>query len=268
MTDLAAAWNASVGEAAYLWSRLDAGSVSTILAGLLAALAAIVAAYGRARLTIQAARDERLAAKRQADLGAAFNVTAKVIKVFSYVRTIHGVVGVALGRLDEPGFNKARPWEALQPFATLPGEVVFTPEETAFLLSTGVNAIMLRTLEMADVYNDLLQHLRLYSDKRAAFMASMVPVITDGRIDLPPMDHETALKVAYITVPLQGLFGSLVSRIDEDFEQATDILNLLRAHCYQRFGRDFPRMEITGVGATDETTSCTHTTGNESRRPA
>lgn len=163
MERVLSAWHATLAEAAYLWSKLDAGSASTIIAGLLAALAAIVAAYGAARLTIRAARDERLAAKKATELGTAFNVVAKVVKIFSYLRTIHAAVGQALGRLEEPGFNKERPWEALQPFATLPPEVVFTAEETAFLLSTGINALMLRTLELADVYNDLLAMLRLYS---------------------------------------------------------------------------------------------------------
>jgi hypothetical protein len=249
--DIEAAWRVFSHTMVGAIDKLDTASTSTLIGAVLGGVIAGVTSYLVQRTAVKAARNERLDAKREAEIAVAFNTVAKVIKMFSVFRTIRGVIREALARLGEPGFNLHRPWESLQPLATLPSEVSFTSEEVAFLLATKVNAVILKALELADVYNDLLQMLRLYSDKRAAFMSALPIVIVDGRIEVAPMDKETSLRMTPLTVPLNTLFAALVGRIETDYQQARTVFDLLRAHCVQRFGKDFPRLEVIEEAAPD-----------------
>lgn len=231
--------------------KLDPASTSTLIGAVIGSVIAGAISYLVQRSAVKAARQERGNAKRETDLAVAFNTMAKIIKMFSVFRAMRGLIAEAVARLEEPGFNSQRPWESLQPMATLPTEVAFTSEEVAFLLSTKVNAVMLKALELADVYNDLLQMFRLYSNKRTAFMSALPLVVVNGRIEGAPMDQETALRMSSLTVPLAQLFTAIVNRIGPDYQQAETVFDLLRAHCIQRFGKDFPKLEIVETTAPD-----------------
>lgn len=237
-------WHAIGNAATAALDKLDVTSTSTLIAAVLGGLIAASASYFVQQSAVKAARKEREAAKYVKDIADAFTLLAKVVKMFSVFRAMRGVIAEAVARFEDPHFNPHRPWETLQPMATLPTEVTLSPEEVAFLLGTKVNSIILKGLELVDVCNDLLQMLRLYSDKRAVFIGALPPVIIDGRIDVAPMDKETSLRMAPLTVPLSNLFFALVERINGDYQQAEMVFQRLRAHCFERFGKDFPRLEV------------------------
>ena len=103
---------------------------------------------------------------------------------------------------------------------------------------------MLTAIELADVYNDMLEMLRVYSRHRYDIMRELPAVVADGRLTNGPMDFETAIRLSPITVPLDGLFAALMGRIERDYSQAEMVFVMLRDHCVGRFGHDFPRMEF------------------------
>ena len=234
-----------------VWARLLAGladpsgaAIATLIGAVIGGIIAGLTTWLVQRMAIKEAKAERLSAKRQADLAVALTTITKVIKMFSAIRNIRNAFEGSVAMLKEPGFDPHRPWEALQPFATLPSEVIFDPGEAAFLLGTNVKAIMLTSLELADVYNDLLEMLRVYSRHRYDIMRELPATVVDGRVVSVPMSLETALRLSPTIVPLNVLFTALMGRIDKDYSQAEMVFVHLRAHCVQRFGRDFPPMEF------------------------
>jgi hypothetical protein len=122
--------------------------------------------------------------------------------------------------------------------------VTFTPEEAGFLLSTKVNGLILTALELSDVFNDLLQLIRLYSDRRDAMTASLPVSVMEGSLAAMDLNAKAALALAKLTTPLTSLFNGIAGRVDVDYAQAKQTFDVLRAHCVERFGTDFPKLEM------------------------
>ena len=215
-------------------------AVSTLIGGLIAAAAAWLVQHSATK----AARRERLAVKQQADLATAFTTVVKVIKMYSNIQNVRGTLKWAEVRLKKPEFKGAQPWHVLPSFATFPPEVNFDEKEAAFLLSTKINDVILEALELADIYNDLRQLMRLYSERRAALTVSLPVEAMEGTLADTTLSNEETRKLIPQMTPLNTIFQAMASKIDQDYLQAKNVFDALRAYCGLRFGAEFPNLEI------------------------
>ena len=113
--------------------------------------------------------------------------------------------------------------------ATFPPEVNFDEKEAAFLLSTKINDVILEALELADIYNDLRQLMRLYSDRRAALTASLPVEAMEGTLADTTLSNEETRRLIPQMTPLNNIFQAMASKIDQDYLQAKKVFDALRA---------------------------------------
>jgi hypothetical protein len=219
-------------------------SVSTLIGAVVGGLIAGGATWLVQRSATREARRERLAAKQQADLAVAFTTVVKVIRMYTQIQSVRGTLKWAEVRLMMDDMKGAQPWHVLPPFATFPPEVNFDEKEIAFLLSTKINDVILTAIELADIYNDLRQLMRLYTDRRVALTIGLSVEAMEGTLGKSDMPTEETKRLLPQTTPLNGIFQAMTSKIDEDYLQAKTIFEELRAHCVARFGDEFPKLAL------------------------
>jgi hypothetical protein len=68
----------------------------------------------------------------------------------------------------------------------------------------------------------------------------------DGNLAIArPEDPETERQARMYAVSLNSLADAIVERTPRDYTRAREAFDLLTGHCYRRFGKEFPRLEIT-----------------------
>lgn len=219
------------------WSTLIGAVVGAIVGGMIS--------FGLQVHGVTATRNERLAARRQEDLAIAFSVIVKVIKVMSNIGHIKAALYDGLSKLNTPESSGAESWQVVPPFGTKFPEVTFTKEESAFVFSTKVKSLMLSTLELADVYNDLVQMVSVYSEKREALTGEFSVAAMEGSLAATDFDRETLRSLLPRMVPLKILIDAMAKRTVVDYDQARRTFDLLKTYCEDRFGEQFPKLELT-----------------------
>lgn len=214
--------------------------MSTLIGGLIAAATSWLVQLSATRV----AQRERLAAKQQADLATAFTTVVKVIKMYSNIHNVRGTLKWAEMLMKKPEFKGAQPWHILPTFATFPPEVNFDEKEAAFLLSTKINDVILKALELADIYNDRRQLMRVYSERRTALTTILPVEATEGTFAATTLSDEETRKLFPQMTALNDLIGAMTSKIDQDYIQAKKVFDELRVYCGLRFGTEFPNLEI------------------------
>jgi hypothetical protein len=225
------------GLSGQFWSTLIGAVVGAVVGGV---ISFAIQVHGA-----RTARNERLAAKCQEDLSTAFSVTVKVVKMMSNIGHINAALKNGLSRLEMPEFAGAQSWHVVPSFGTKPPVVTFTDEESAFVLSTNVKELILMTLELADVYNDFMQMVIVYSEKREALTASLSVDDMEGTLATTGLAPETLKRLLPRMIPLGTLIDSMMERGAKDYGQARRTFDLLKAHCEERFGKNFPKLELT-----------------------
>ncbi len=129
-------------------------------------------------------------------------------------------------------------------FGTLPSPVVFTNTEGTFFLSSKEPALITSALELADVHNNLVHVLALYSERRERLTEGLAVSAVSGSYASHDFTAEQLQQMQPRLVALRGLVSTLVERREVDFAQALQVYEKLRHHCMRRFGSDFPVFEI------------------------
>jgi len=189
-------------------------------------------------------RKERLAAKRQEDLATALSVTVKVIKMLSAVRQIRSEINAGHERLAARRQGNADLWQVVAPFGTMPPPVLFTSKESAFILSTKDRDVMLTTIGLAEVHNDLPKLVASYSERREALTSSFPVTQVNGNYVAHDFSPEETRKHMPRVIQLRSLTGAMILRSEKDYSDALSVFNHLKAYCVGRFGEDFPPLEI------------------------
>ena len=232
-----------------IWNGISELS-GTIWATLIGAVAGSVTG-GIINLLIQSngvriARVERLAAKRQENLATAFSVMVKIIKMLSGIGHIKAEIAKSQAALDSR--RKETPntefWQVLPPFGTLPRQVEFTNTECALILSTKNPDLMLAAIELCDIYNDLIDLISLYSDRREALTASFNIEELDGSYGSSYLDEEQKNQLMPRIIQLRSLTKAMVDRIYIDYDQAEQVFGHFKNYCSKQFDGDFPSFEI------------------------
>jgi hypothetical protein len=216
------------------WSTLFGAVVGAIMGGLISVGIQIWGA--------RATRKDRAEAKRQEDLATALSVTVQVIKMLSYVNETKVTIEEALSRLSEAARSDA--WQVGSPFISAPPNVIFTKEEAAFILTTRVDRLLLTALELADRYNDLIHMVAVYSERRE-FLTSLLPVdsVAGSQAD-SSLDPATQKILRPQMAQLNMLIDDMAKASATAYDMARQIFGLLKAHCEEKFGKEFPKLEL------------------------
>jgi hypothetical protein len=217
----------------------------TIIGAVAGSVVAGTIAYILQSANNRQARNERLAGKRQEDLVLAFTTMVKVIKIMSHLTQIKDTLDECLAIM--PPNIGIMAWTFVRPFAAMPPKVTFTKEESGFILSTHINALMLTALEIADVHNDTIVLMDKYS-KRREELAELTPIESlHGDYAVTKSDPETMKALLPRVIPTNAILSALIERRSENHKQAVDVYTALKSHCEKRFGKDFPPIEMKPV---------------------
>jgi hypothetical protein len=194
--------------------------------------------------SIRAARADRRRAKRDKDLAAAFRVMVKTIQMLSHISHIRAQVVCA--KRQHGARDAADLWMNMPAFGTMPTSVEFSDADTAFLLATGERGVMLEAIELADVHNDLLNLVAAYSAHRESLTSALPVESMQGRFGAASLDQSGMLKFGPVMVKVRDLMQAIVRRSEEDYIQSKRVYESLKSYCTNRFGKDFPPLEIIG----------------------
>lgn len=190
------------------------------------------------------AQRERLAVKRQEDLATAFSAMVKIIKIFSAISNIRSDIKASLSNLNTKQIEVSDFWQVLLPFATIPPFQEFTNGESAFILSTKDRNLMLAAIELADVHNDFLKLVTVYSERREALTNSFDVEKMQGSHGSSHFDEEQMKKLTPRIIQLRTLTTAIISRSESDYDQAQRVFDRFKICCSRRFGSDFPPLEV------------------------
>jgi len=233
-------------------TKLDTGNLgglggtfwSTLIGAVVGAVVGGFISYLLQRQSAHEARQERLDAKRQENIATAFSTMVKVIKMLSSIAGIRFEVISASRRNSEMGMDNNGLWQNMPPYGTFPAPVEFDSREGAFILSTKDNDLMLKTLELADVYNDLVGLIRLYSERRVSLTSLFLIEEVQENHAISPFDQTQLQNMMPSIIGLRFLTEALTSRSEKDYQQARDVFDRLKNRCKEMFGKDFPPIEV------------------------
>lgn len=166
-----------------------------------------LALYGQMR-TIRAAREERLAQKRERDQAMGYALVAKLGKLASGLRSIDKVVDKSLREAGD-----VERWATLQMLANLPDPIHFTPEEIAFLFRLGNNDLLNRAMMFDDQFNALIGWYAAYRRGRAVLHDLMEQhFVAENWMDIRPkpgMEALCKMKKIELTALADGILTNL-----------------------------------------------------------
>ena len=221
----------------------------TLIGAVVGAVVGGIITFGIQVNGVRIARQERVAAKRQEDLAAAYGTMVKLVKILTTFRHVAETMLEAKTMLETPRFKGVDLWQVTPPFGGLPAKVSFGEKEVAFVLSTNERGLMLAALELEDMQSNVIDLCVIYSQRREKMTETLTAMEMDGRIALTSFKPEDMAKIAPHVMPLNDLTAVLSGRTPGYVVNATRIFDEMLAHCRKRFGDDFPKLEISKQGS-------------------
>jgi hypothetical protein len=220
------------------WATLIGAIVGAVVGGTITLLIQING--------VRIARNERLETKRQDDLATAFSAMVKVIKMLSNIGHIRAEIAAVRAEVGKPeAEGVVEFWQVMRPFGTMPPPVDFTTTESAFILSTKDRDLMLTAMELADVHNNFLGLVTAYSERREALASLFTVEAVHGNYATSALNQEETNRLMPRIIQIRSLTAAMISRGEQDYDQARLVFDHLKAYCSKRFGKDFPSFEIT-----------------------
>jgi hypothetical protein len=183
------------------------------------------------------------AARREADLTTGIAALLKVSKMASNIWGVKRHMATALALAAAEKAQGELTWEFVQPTVGKTPEVTFTDAERIFIV-TRLPEDFLDVLELADVHNNLVDVMQIYSDRRIELGALMHGHPAGGTMATTNLTREQFAQLAPRILSLQSLIGPLVARSRQDMTQAIAVFASVRGVCVREFGKDFPGLVL------------------------
>jgi hypothetical protein len=212
---------------------------STLIGALVAGQLAFLIQWAGYR---HAGRLEKTA-KREADLTTAIAVLLKVSKMASNLWGIKQHMANALALAATENETGELSWEFVQPVAGKTLDVEFNDAERVFIV-TRLRSDFLGVLQLADVHNNLVDIMRIYSDRRIE-VGTLLPVhaVSGTQATTNLLDEQLSLLMPRI-LSMQSLVTPLLKRSKQDMTQAISVFGSVRGVCVREFGKDFPNLVL------------------------
>ncbi|MCY4421279.1 MAG: hypothetical protein OXC42_08580 [Gammaproteobacteria bacterium] len=206
----------SVSKFPEFWSAIG-GSLGGTIGGGLIAYAVQHKALREGRM--QRKKDHRLA---QQVLGTSLLI--KLLKIHSNFHAIHQHFEKALAAERQPD-AVYEPWQLIQPFASLPQQVNFTPEELSMLTAIGDFDVFNSVFSMDVVHNAVIDGCEAYRIQRAK-LTDMLPVEdVSGYVVVTALTDNQASALQPQMIAVNSVIEELITRVKAGSEESKSALD-------------------------------------------
>nr|WP_321981811.1 hypothetical protein [uncultured Cohaesibacter sp.] len=203
------------------WSAI----CGAVVGGLIALVAQLIA--------IKSARKDRLAEKKEVKIALAHSLIFKVARINSNLYCLHLHIEEAFAKVDARSHTE--PWSFVLPLASLPDDVIFSPEEMSIALSLDIADLTDKIMSLDAIHNNLIDFFELYRHRRAE-LETMLPANMHGNTGTTTLTEEQMALARPQMVILNQLVQDTRIRAQQDYEESIDVLNILIDALNEKFG--------------------------------
>lgn len=170
-----------------------------------------------------AARVKEVREKRKA-LGYA--LLFKMVRIHSTLTHMKSHIDECIGKLNEKQYAGSEPWQVTTPIANLTGDVNFSTDEMALLLSLKEDDLFNMVAPFDVIHNSAIKIFRTYAAKREALLA-MIPAEMNGMIGSTELSQEQMLFIGPRMAEVNQLVVSMNESCTRDVQESWEILQRL-----------------------------------------
>ena len=202
------------------WAAIAGAVVGAIVGGLIAYLIQLKA--------LSAASAERAKELQERQKALGYALLFKMVRIHSTLTHLKSHMDESLGKLKEEEHTGGEPWQVTLPIANLTGEVNFSTEEMALLLSLKEDDMFNSMASFDMIHNSTIELFRTYADKRESLLAIM-PASMNGMVGSTALSQEQMLFIRPKMVEANHLILSMNQRCLQDAQESGEILEKLNA---------------------------------------
>ncbi len=151
--------------------EFDGEFYAAIIGAIVGSVLGGCVSYFLQRQSLRAVRDEGLEQRKYRDKSLAYSMYIKVGDIFSNLTIANSELKATVARAANQ--KRAAGWQDLQPFATLPMLVHFSPDEKSLLLHLKKHSLFNDISSLDRVHNNYIEMIGVYGRKRTEFTSAL-----------------------------------------------------------------------------------------------